>query len=605
MQQQVSLSVNVKKFWRLVVKHRPAAWKVTAAVLLGLSETVLSLIIPLFTMGLVDELASSSLRTTTIVSLAVVFLAQTATSGLSIYTMSYVGQHIIAGIRNELWRRVLRLPVPFFDRNKSGETMSRITNDTNVVKEFITGQIIPFVSGVVSIVGAVILLLTIDWKITLFLLLSVPLATLILWPLGSRMFSVSRATQEETAQFQGDLGRVLSDIRLVKASMAEEREYGQGVSRVAKLFRYGLREAKIMSIVSPLMMSIILLLLVLLIGYGGLRVADGTLSGGALVGILLYMFQIVVPFTQMASFFTQFQKAMGASERIVEILAEATEEHESVLDEQERQRRAPNTMTEHEGSASNNESQRSSGEINGQALSFHEVSFAYSADHPVLHHISFTAPAGRMTAIVGPSGTGKTTLFSLIERFYEPTGGRVEYDRQPIANMPFRQWRERIAYVSQESPMMSGSIRDNITYGLEGVDDQTIDQAIEQANLTAFIAGLPEGYHTEIGERGVKLSGGQRQRLAIARAIVRKPAVLLLDEATAHLDSESERSVQEAMNTLMKERTTLVIAHRLSTIRNADQIIVIEDGQLSGQGTHEELLASHSLYSRLVQQQYH
>ncbi|MBD2870933.1 ABC transporter ATP-binding protein [Paenibacillus arenilitoris] len=577
-------AINVSQFFSLIARHRPSNVLIAAAVALGLGETLLSLLIPLLTKNLVDELSAASLQTMTVIGLGAVFLVQTAMSGFSVYAMSYVGQHIIAGIRREVWERVLRLPVPFFDRNHSGETMSRVTNDTNVVKDFIIGHVISFVGGIVSIIGGVALLLFIDWKMTLLMLVAVPAALLILWPLGTRMFKVSKAMQDETALFQGDLGRVLSDIRLVKASLAEPLERKQGNLRITRLFAFGLQEARIVSVVTPLMMSVMLLILVLLIGYGGVRVAQGSLSGGALVAIILYMFQIVMPFTQMASFFTQFQKAMGATDRIRELLDEAEEQPEP-------EKAAMDGAGSTWGLAKS-------------ALAFEQVGFGYSEDRPLLQGISFRAEPGQVTAFVGPSGTGKTTLFSLIERFYHPVSGTIRYGEQPIGELRLEDWRSKIAYVSQDSPMMAGTIRHNLTYGLEGADEARMKEAAARANLAGFIESLPLGYETEVGERGVKLSGGQRQRLAIARAILRDPAILLLDEATAHLDSDSEQLVQEALQQLMKARTTLVIAHRLSTIRGADKIIVLEKGEITGQGKHAQLMESHELYGKLVQQQF-
>lgn len=575
--------MEVKRFVEMIGKHRPAVWIIVAAVVLGLGETGLSLLIPLLTMNLVEEASASMLQGATIAVLAAVFIFQTAMSGFSVYAMSYVGQYVIGGLRKEVWERVLRLPVSFFDRNASGETMSRVTNDTNVIKEFIIGHVISFLGGIISVVGGVVILLNLDWRMTLLMLGAVPASLLVLWPLGNRMFKVSKAMQDETAMFQGDLGRVLTEIRLVKSSLAEEEERKQGKLRIMGLFRFGLQEAKIMSIVTPLMMTVMLLILVILIGYGGVRVAQGTLSTGELVAIILYMFQIVMPFTQMASFFTQFQKAMGASQRIAELLDEPLEEPEE----------ARSAAAKQDGAGTDR-----------LPLRFDKVSFGYNPDRTVLNDISFVAEPGAMTAFVGPSGTGKTTLFSLIERFYAPTGGQICYGDTPIDGMTLDAWRQRIAYVSQDSPMMAGTIRHNLAYGLGQAEETSMLAALEAANLSEFIESLPDGLDTEVGERGVKLSGGQRQRLAIARALLRDPEILLLDEATAHLDSESEKLVQEALQKLMKDRTTLVIAHRLSTISSADRIVVLEEGRVTGQGTHSELLQSHELYAKLVKQQF-
>jgi len=587
----VASPIGVSRFLALIGKHKPSTAIIVGAMLLGLGETVLSLVIPLLTMNLVEQASAAAIRASTIVVLAGVFLAQTAFSGFSVYLMSYVGQYAIQGLRREVWGKVLKLPVPFFDKNHSGDTMSRVTNDTNVIKDFIIGHVISFLGGIVSIIGGIAILVWIDWRMTLLMFVCVPAALLILWPLGSRMFKISKSMQDETALFQADLGRVLSDIRLVKSSLAEPVEEEQGKLRITRLFRFGLLEARIMAIVTPLMMTVMLLILVILIGYGGIRVAQGSLSTGQLVAIILYMFQIIMPFTQMASFFTQFQKAMGASQRIAELLEEQPEEGAAAAGH------APSSEAAVPGAAADRARARR------QTIAFEHVSFRYSPDRPILRGVSFTAGPNQMTAFVGPSGTGKTTLFSLLERFYSPTEGRIAYGSDSIDAMALDEWRAKIAYVSQDSPMMSGTIRHNLTYGLGHVAESVLLRAVEQANLTGFLASLPDGLESEVGERGVKLSGGQRQRLAIARAIVRDPDILLLDEATAHLDSESEKQVQEALQLLMKDRTTLVIAHRLSTISSADRIIVMEEGTVTGTGTHAELLQSHELYATLVQQQ--
>lgn len=287
------------------------------------------------------------------------------------------------------------------------------------------------------------------------------------------------------------------------------------------------------------------------------------------------MFQIVVPFSQMASFFTAFQKAVGATERIQHIF-----DTEKEVDK----------GTE----AVDNPS---------QDITFEKVSFAYK-EKEILGGASLTVPAGKTTAIVGPSGGGKTTLFALLERFYLPQTGRILLGDQDISSFRLHSWRSSIGYVSQESPIMSGTIRDNIAYGMEReVHDEEIERAAKLANASEFIGALPDGFNTQVGERGIKLSGGQRQRIAIARALIRNPRILLLDEATSNLDSTSEHLVQKALEHLMEGRTTLVIAHRLSTVVDADQIAVLENGSITGTGTHQELYEKHSLYRELAEQQ--
>ncbi|WP_102273526.1 ABC transporter ATP-binding protein [Cytobacillus massiliigabonensis] len=568
-------STNWKAFWQLLKDANPPKWIFILAILLSLIETGAGLIVPLFTKSLVDQLAASALEASLIILLAAAFIIQTVSSGFSFYFMTYIGEAIVSSIRKRLWEQVLSLPIPFFDQHQSGETMSRVTQDTNIVKNLITQHLITFLTGLISIIGSIIILLLIDWKMTLIMIISVPISVIIIMPLGQKMYKISKSTQDEMADFSGNLGRVLADIRLVKAYHAENTEKVKGNQGIQHLFQYGLREARIQAVISPFMTFIMMLVLVILIGYGGVQVASGALSAGSLVAIIIYMFQIVVPFTQMASFFTAFQKAVGATERIQEILG-----------------------VEKEASL-----QTRTVENSAQDLTFHNLSFAYK-ENPIIKNMSLTIPSGKTTAFVGPSGSGKTTLFALLERFYKPESGEILLGDTNITAFNLYSWRSQIGYVSQESPLMSGTIKENICYGIEHqVSDEEIQHAAELANAAEFIERLPKGFETEVGERGMKLSGGQRQRIAIARALIRNPKILLLDEATSNLDSASEHLVQQALQKLMDGRTTLVIAHRLSTIVDADQIAVIEDGCITGTGSHHELLETHALYRKLAEQQ--
>ncbi|WP_342558427.1 ABC transporter ATP-binding protein [Metasolibacillus sp. FSL K6-0083] len=537
------------------------------ALSITLAETIASLVLPLVTMNLVDNLTADLFNWRMLAIILAVFIVQAVAGGVSFYLLTFIGERIVADLREKLWHKVLRLPVNYYDTNETGATMSRITQDTTTLKTLITQQMVQVISGAISIIGAIILLFIIDWKMTLILLISVPVSLLIMMPLGKIMQKIAIATQSEMASFSGLLGRILADIRLVKAYNAESFENERGNKAIRSLFGYGLKEARVQALISPIMTLLMMLVLVVILGYGGTQVASGALSAGALVAIIFYLFQIIVPFAQMATFFTSFQKAMGATERIQEIFSMPSETSAKAQ---------PATQG---------------------TITFDNVSFQYNETKRILQNLSFTASPGTVTALVGPSGGGKTTIFSLLERFYEPTNGQITFNNQPISTFDLQAWRSKIGYVSQESPLLSGTIADNITYGMkQPPTEEQLKAAAKAANALQFIEELPEGFATEVGERGMKLSGGQRQRIAIARALLHNPQILLLDEATSNLDSGSEIYVQEALQRLMHGRTTFIIAHRLATILHADTILFIEKGQITGQGAHEELLAKHQLY---------
>lgn len=573
-----------RKFIALLKTGKPVKRIIVFAALLSLLEAAAGLIVPLFARDFINRFSEIGFNAMLVAGLAGAFVLQALAGGVAHYLLNATGERIVAGIRTRLWNHTLELPVGFFDKHESGELMSRITQDTGAIKTLVASHLGTLVSGIVSIVGAVILLFVMDWQMTVILLSVIPLSMLVLVPFGRKMYRISLQAQDEMAGFSASLGRVLSEIRLVKASNAQAAERANGSRQIDNLMRFGFKEAVYQVVTAPVMTTVILLVFVVIIGYGGARVASGDLPAGTLVAILIYLFQIITPFTMMASFFTAFQKAMGATERIHELLNTPQEQPSG-----------------NEGRAA---SERQAKPDFSQPLVFDGVSFSYDADKRILSDIRLTIRPGQTVAFVGPSGAGKTTIFSLIERFYAPTEGRIRLGETDIADLSLPLWRQAIGYVSQDSPLMSGTIRDNICYGIDRrIDDRELKQAAELANAAEFIARLPAGYDTEVGERGVRLSGGQRQRIAIARALLRNPQLLLLDEATSSLDSESEALVQQALQNLKKDRTTLVIAHRLSTVFEADQIIVLERGRITGQGTHEELLNTHPLYQKLVNQQ--
>lgn len=570
--------ISLKPFISLILSTKIPK----TALIIGLTASILTtltgLLVPLLTKNLVDGFSVESLSVPLMIGIGAAFIVQAIISGISIYLLSYVGQKVVARLRDRMWMKLIRLPVSYFDKQSSGQTVSRVVNDTSIVRELITNHFPQFITGIISIIGAIIILLVMDWKMTLLMLTSVPITLAIMIPLGRKMAKISRGLQDETAIFTGNITQTLGEIRLMKSSTAEQNEEEKGLDGIDKLLGYGLREARIFAMIGPTMYLIMMVVIVMIIAYGGMRVASGTMSTGSLVAFLLYLFQIIMPITSFAMFFTQLQKAIGATERIIDILEEPLEDGQDGIEM----------------------------DISSKPITINNVSFSYSAEESVLENISLEAQPGQMIALAGPSGSGKTTLFGLLERFYEPAAGEIKIGDTPIQQISLKSWRSQIGYVSQESAMMAGTIRENLCYGLEdskSIADEKLWEVAKMAYADQFIADFPKGLDTEVGERGVKLSGGQRQRIAIARAFLRDPKILMMDEATASLDSQSEGIVQQALTRLMEGRTTFVIAHRLSTIVDADQIIFIEKGQVTGIGTHSELTQSHDLYREFAEQQ--
>ena len=569
---------GLRPFLNLILSIKIPKVALIFGLLSSIITTLTGLVIPLLTKNLVDGFSVQSLSIPLIIMMGAAFIIQAIISGLSLYLLTAVGQKIVASLRERMWFKLIRLPVSYFDQTSSGETVSRVINDTSIVKELISNHLPQFITGIISIIGAVILLLLMDWKMTLMMLIAVPVTLAIIMPVGRQMMKISRGLQDETAQFTGNIQQTLSEIRLMKASTAEKNEEIKGSSGIQKLLEYGLKEGRIFALISPLMQFTIMIVIVIIISYGGMRVAGGTMSTGTLVAFLLYLFQIIMPFTTFAIFFTQLQKAKGATERIIEIMNLSLEEGQEGLNI----------------------------DISNQPIKVSDISFSYVENEPILQNVSFHADPGQLIALAGPSGGGKSTIFGLIERYYEPDSGEIYIGQTPIKDISIDSWRRQIGYVSQDSPMMAGTIRENLCYGLDNwkeISDEHLWRVADMAYAKDFIEEFSEGLDTEVGERGVLLSGGQRQRIAIARAFLRDPKLLMMDEATASLDSQSESVVQQALARLMEGRTTFVIAHRLSTIVHANQILFIEDGRITGCGTHQELAEKHSLYQEFAKQQ--
>ena len=548
---------------------------IITAVIISSLGSLSGLLIPLFTGRLVDKFSTNNINWNIVVLFASIFIINALLSGLGIYLLSKIGEKMIYGIRSLLWEHMIKLKMPFFDKNESGQLMCRLTDDTKVINDFISQKLPQLLPAIITLIGSIIMLFIMDWQMTLLTFIAIPIFMGIMIPLGRRMQKISKHTQAEIANFSGLLGRVLTEMRLVKISNTEQKELNNAHYNLNEIYKLGLRQAKIVAIIQPISSVIMLLMIAIILGFGAIRIATGAITAGALIAMIFYVMQLSMPLMNLSTLVTDYKKAVGASQRIYEIMQEPVEPMEQL-------KPIANINIE-----------------NG-ALEFNNVEFKYDVK-TILDHVSFRIPQGDISAFVGPSGSGKSTIFNLIERMYDIDNGDITYGNESIYDIPITNWRSKIGYVMQSNSMMTGTIRDNILYGINrNVSDEELIKYAKLANCHDFIMQFDEGYDTLVGERGLKLSGGQRQRIDIARSFVKNPDILLLDEATANLDSESEQKIQEALEVLMKGRTTIVIAHRLSTIKKAGQIIFIDQGRVTGEGTHDELMKYHEKYHQFV-----
>lgn len=507
------------------------------------------------------------------------FIFSALVSALGGTILGIFGENVIQNMRKRLWNKLTILKVSYFDSVKAGEISSRVVNDTNQVKQLLAVTFPQTVASVITVIGTVYMMIKMDWHMSLAMVIAVPVVILCMIPVMAFGSKVSHIRQDAMSQFNGLATETLSEIRLVKTSNAESQAQVRAANEVDRLFNVGKKEAIFDASMQPIMMMVFMSMVFGLLAYGMHRIAVGVMTIGTLMSFLMYLFNLIGAMPIIATLFSEVAKAAGSTRRVQELLSREPEDFESGQDI----------------------------DLSEKTLSVKNVKFSYedAPEEPILTDISFTAQPNQVIAFAGPSGGGKSTIFSLIERFYEPTEGQIKFGDIDIKDIKLSDYRRQIGFVSQDSAIMAGTIRDNLTYGLaENFSDEQLWDVLELAYARKFVEEMPDKLNTEVGERGVKISGGQRQRIAIARAFLRNPKILMLDEATASLDSESEMKVQEALSNLMKGRTTLVIAHRLSTIVDADSIYFVEKGKVTGSGKHDELVSKHKTYAKYVSEQF-
>ncbi|MGD8630278.1 MAG: ABC transporter transmembrane domain-containing protein [Gammaproteobacteria bacterium] len=511
----------------------------------------------------------------------VVVTVMAASVAARVYLVTWIGERVVADIRKAVFARVLELEPAFFEITRTGEVISRLTTDTSLLQVVVGSTLAIAVRNALLISGGLVMLAITSGKLALLVLLGVPLAVIPLWLLGHRVRRLSRSSQDRIADIGAMVDEVLYGIRTVQAFCHEHidrRRYGE---QVEAAFDAAIRRTRISALLTATVMLFTFVAVSIVLWVGGHDVLAGRLSGGQLSAFVFYALLVAGSVGALSEVAGDLLRAAGATERLLELL-----NTEPVI----ALPAAPVALPE-----------PARGEVQLSAVTF---SYPSRPERPALSDLSLTLQPGQKVALVGPSGAGKSTVLQLLLRFYDPDTGVIRFDGIDIRQADPQQLRQRMALVPQDPVIFGADAWENIRYGFPGVTDASVRRAAEAAHAAEFLDQLPQGFNTFLGERGVRLSGGQRQRIAIARAILRNPAVLLLDEATSSLDAESERLVQDALEQLMQARTTLIIAHRLATVRKVDRILVLDRGRIVASGRHDELVAAQGLYARLAALQF-
>ena len=526
--------------------------------------------------GLIVYLADTkaALKLMSLIALVILalFVAKGVLSFGHRYTISRMSQKLVLKLRNELYSGLVHFPLEFFTKRRAGDIMSRGTNDMAALHTSIHS-----ISDAIRAAAIVLVFVTImfvkSWQLTLLTVVAFPPAIYMISRFGKRIKDASVLIQAKIADISSYLERTVFGIKVIKSFAAEDWEKARFMKENKAKYSVAMKRVRLSAYLLPLIEIITATGMVAVFWLGFWQVITGRLTTGWFIGFIAMVGMVYKPIKTLGTFNTAFQQAVASAERIFEILDVQPEIHD-----------APDAI--------------SIPKIKGD-VEFKDVSFAYDGQGMVLDHINLKVKAGELIALVGPSGVGKTTFVSLLTRFYEITSGEITIDGCSISKITLRSLRQQMGLVPQETVLFGGTVRENIVYGRFDATEEEIIQAAENANAHEFITQLSNGYDTSIGERGMQLSGGQRQRLAIARAILKDPHILILDEATSSLDTKSEALIQEALTNLMKGRTTFIIAHRLSTLMHADKIIVVDDKHITQIGTHEQLIQTPGLYRRL------
>ncbi len=566
-----------KDFYQYI---KPYFWYLIAGLICLVLVGLINLVFPWIFKFLIDDvLISGDAFILNYIALGAIFLflLKGIFNFLQQYLLAGLGQRVVVDLRNDVYKHLQSLSLSFFEKRKTGDLMSRVTNDINIIQRSVTTGISNLVLQPLMIVGVVGFLIYIEWKLALVAIFIVPVIAATINKFGNKMRKISTSIQEKLSEVTTILQETLSGIRIVKAFNMEAEEVNKFFDANQKTLLANLKGVKIKAIITPVVEIIIAVGAAGFLWYGGRKVLADELQPGELVTFIGYIGLLTSPVRMLTNSYNLFQKAIGAAERIFELME---------IDERVKETENAVVLPDVE-----------------EKVQFKDVYFSYNKGEEVLKNINLEVDYGQTVALVGHSGAGKTTLANLIPRFYDVDQGEVIIDGQNIKNVTIKSLRDQIGIVPQETILFNGTVAENIAYGSKGKSRTEIIEAARQANAHNFITGFDKGYDTLVGNRGENLSGGQKQRVSIARAVLTDPRILILDEATSSLDTESEKLVQEALDRLMKGKTTFVIAHRLSTIVESDKIVVLEKGEIVEKGNHEELLAKKGYYYDLYKKQ--